>query len=235
MSENEIPRESELVTEDEPGTGSDLPESPCEQGDDGACNHGTEENALAAPADTLHQCSEGAGCTHGDGHVSGTKDLTSGEVAAPDESQSEDLQEEQPQDDIPQMEALDPAELAQCALCDALKLFLLNFDQALRDADFEPVAVAKERLADLKMDLGEHRGWRAVAVQSNRDVDAYLRQVMPDLQEHYGMPVDGVRQVVEDARAQKDVRDERVAAVKAILKQKASDPAMVARIRKLLE
>lgn len=43
----------------------------------------------------------------------------------------------------------------------------------------------------------ELEAWSQVAAESNHALDAYLREVDPTLPEHYGMPVDGVRQVVE--------------------------------------
>lgn len=46
----------------------------------------------------------------------------------------------------------------------------------------------------------ECEAWRAVAVESNKSVDAYLRSIMPALPLHYGMPVDGVRKVIEFVR-----------------------------------
>jgi len=48
--------------------------------------------------------------------------------------------------------------------------------------------------------MTETEAWNEVAAQSNRDLDAYLRTVDPTLPEHYGMPVDGVRRVVESLR-----------------------------------
>lgn len=48
--------------------------------------------------------------------------------------------------------------------------------------------------------MDEVRAWNEVAAQSNRDVDAYLRTVDPTLPREYGMPVDGVRRVVESLR-----------------------------------
>ena len=49
--------------------------------------------------------------------------------------------------------------------------------------------------------------WNAVAVESNNAVEEYLRSVYPDLPEHYGMPVDGVRMVVEYFKAPDAVRE----------------------------
>jgi hypothetical protein len=46
--------------------------------------------------------------------------------------------------------------------------------------------------------------WMKVAQESNIAIDQYLRKLKPDLPEHYGMPVDGVRMVVEHLTAQND-------------------------------
>ena len=43
----------------------------------------------------------------------------------------------------------------------------------------------------------EQDAWVEVTVESNKAIDAYLREIWPELPEHYGMPVDGVRKVVE--------------------------------------
>ena len=42
----------------------------------------------------------------------------------------------------------------------------------------------------------ECESWRTVAAQSNRDIDAWLRQIYPFLPEHYGMPLDGIRRAL---------------------------------------
>lgn len=49
----------------------------------------------------------------------------------------------------------------------------------------------------LRRRLDERESWSRVAVMSNVSVDEYLRSVFPTLGEHYGMPVDGVRMIVE--------------------------------------
>lgn len=51
------------------------------------------------------------------------------------------------------------------------------------------VGIAEDRIA-----------WSDVAAESNRAIDAYLREVDPTLPEHYGMPVDGIRRVVAGIR-----------------------------------
>lgn len=53
------------------------------------------------------------------------------------------------------------------------------------------------RLLDAWPDTGELEAWNTVAADSNKELDRYLREVMPGLPEHYGMPVDGVRRVVK--------------------------------------
>lgn len=50
---------------------------------------------------------------------------------------------------------------------------------------------------DLEPALNECEAWRRVAVESNKAIDTYLRELMPGLPEHYGMPVDGIRRVVD--------------------------------------
>lgn len=62
-------------------------------------------------------------------------------------------------------------------------------------------AAAKEVSAKLEGRSHPHdEAWMKVAVESNKALDAYLRSVDPDLPEHYGMPTDGVRLVVERLR-----------------------------------
>lgn len=46
----------------------------------------------------------------------------------------------------------------------------------------------------------ECEAWRRVAVDSNKAIDAYLRQLDPALPEHYGMPVDGIRRTVKEIK-----------------------------------
>ena len=48
----------------------------------------------------------------------------------------------------------------------------------------------------------EQESWIEVAAEANRNLDAYLREVMPELPEHYGMPADGVRMVVKKLQKQ---------------------------------
>jgi hypothetical protein len=45
----------------------------------------------------------------------------------------------------------------------------------------------------------ECEGWRSVAVDAFKAIDAYARSIFPELPEHYGMPVDGVRKAFESA------------------------------------
>jgi hypothetical protein len=48
----------------------------------------------------------------------------------------------------------------------------------------------------------DHDGaWIRTAIEANKTLDAYLRSINPQLPEHYGMPVDGVRQTVEAVMA----------------------------------
>lgn len=49
----------------------------------------------------------------------------------------------------------------------------------------------------LRTELECEKAWNQVAMESNKAVDAYLREVHSGLPEHYGMPVDGIRLVVE--------------------------------------
>lgn len=61
------------------------------------------------------------------------------------------------------------------------------------------------RLADLvdalRGRLAGEQAWATVAVEANRQLDAYLRTVSPRAAEGYGMPVDGVRHAIEDHHA----------------------------------
>lgn len=50
----------------------------------------------------------------------------------------------------------------------------------------------------LRSRLDAERAWIAVAVESNRAIDTYLRTVSPRAADGYGMPVDGVRHAIED-------------------------------------
>lgn len=59
----------------------------------------------------------------------------------------------------------------------------------------------------------ELQAWIDVAVESNRAIDTYLRTVDPTLPEHYGMPVDGVRRVVESLRHETTERGRTFAAL----------------------
>lgn len=71
----------------------------------------------------------------------------------------------------------------------------MEHESAYRDGyDDGYRAGSKHRLKDYPT---EAEAWMAVAVEANRDLDAYLREVMPELPEHYGMPVNGVRKVVQ--------------------------------------
>jgi chromosome segregation ATPase len=54
--------------------------------------------------------------------------------------------------------------------------------------------------ADVMAELKEFQAWSRVAAKANRELDAYLRKVHPSLPKHYGMPVDGVRTVIEAER-----------------------------------
>jgi predicted HAD superfamily Cof-like phosphohydrolase len=45
--------------------------------------------------------------------------------------------------------------------------------------------------------LTHDEAWIQTAVGANHSLDAYLRSIDPTLPEHYGMPVDGVRYVIE--------------------------------------
>ena len=61
--------------------------------------------------------------------------------------------------------------------------------------EFRSVAEAAE--APLRQQINHDKGWIEVAVESNKAIDSYLRELEPDLEEHYGMPVDGIRKVLK--------------------------------------
>lgn len=67
--------------------------------------------------------------------------------------------------------------------------------------------------------IAELEPWQEVAIQSNNAIDAYLREKKPDLPDHYGMPVDGVRMVIaeleENVRNISAVKNESIAELKA--------------------
>lgn len=65
-----------------------------------------------------------------------------------------------------------------------------------------------ETIKDLTNEVAALESWQQVATDSNKAVDDYLRKINPALPKHYGMPVDGVRIVVEQLR---DVLEECVA------------------------
>ena len=56
---------------------------------------------------------------------------------------------------------------------------------------------AAQEVNSKDQEIAELRAWNNVAAESNKSVDAYLRQLYPDLPEHYGMPVDCIRQTIE--------------------------------------
>jgi hypothetical protein len=45
--------------------------------------------------------------------------------------------------------------------------------------------------------IAEQKAWIHVAVEAFKELDNYLRTIDPSLPRHYGMPVDGVRRVIE--------------------------------------
>lgn len=61
-----------------------------------------------------------------------------------------------------------------------------------------------ERLKAAEAERAELENWQNVAVEANKALDAYLRTKEPDLPEHYGMPVDGVRIVIEGLEIERD-------------------------------
>ena len=156
-------------------------------------------------------------------------DAVAGDALSPDESLGYrgDLDEAQPQDDVPQMEKpFSPDEEAGPAAADdpygSLRAFLVELDPTLRGVDWNPVEVAVARLGTQKeyldrfmVQAGEFR--QAAEEQLNE-----VARLQADLA------------LARDAAAQKDVRDERIGAIVAILDQKTSEKAKVARIRQLL-
>lgn len=64
------------------------------------------------------------------------------------------------------------------------------------------LAATKEMQAEYKKELGKLEDWITAAVQSNREVDAYLRSVDMSLPKTYGMPIDGVRMVIQGLQMQ---------------------------------
>lgn len=90
--------------------------------------------------------------------------------------------------------------------CDSLRAEIVSLQQRILDsaASQETVlAMARAeverlrgKLAQLLVESQADKAWIAVAVESNRDIYTYLRSIYPALSEQYGMPVDGVRDVV---------------------------------------
>lgn len=56
--------------------------------------------------------------------------------------------------------------------------------------------------------IEELKGANNMASQAFQSLDDYLHSINPDLPEHYGMPVDGVRQTVEYVKAQAELATE---------------------------
>lgn len=78
-----------------------------------------------------------------------------------------------------------------CAQRDHVQESLDEANEALRVARTE---VANTQALCKK--LNEREAWANVAAQSNKEIDTYLRHIEPALPKEYGMPLDGVRMVV---------------------------------------
>ncbi|MEE8537644.1 MAG: hypothetical protein V3S71_06510 [Acidobacteriota bacterium] len=96
-----------------------------------------------------------------------------------------------------------------CGDCGRLANFLVDFDPGLQGGNFNAVDMATKRLDTQK---------------------EYLEQFVAAANEQRTLIQNLERQV-----AQKDVRDERIDAIKAIVAQKVGDSAKIGRIQKLLE
>jgi seryl-tRNA synthetase len=66
-----------------------------------------------------------------------------------------------------------------------------------KDSGFKMVLVNADVMMSILNEVLEQRAWIRVAAESNGAVDAYLKQIEPSLKVPYGMPVDGVRHVIE--------------------------------------
>lgn len=137
-----------------------------------------------------------------------------GEV--PDESLSEDRNEAQPEERVtwPSVPQDDPYR--------ALHAFLLEFDPALNGCDFNPAEVAMARLGTQKTYLDRFMVQAGEFRQAAEEQLNEVARLQADLA------------LARDAAAQKDVRDERIGAIQALLKAKASAASTVARIQQLL-
>lgn len=106
-------------------------------------------------------------------------------------------------------------------------------DEHLETSDLDAVEFALGRLAAHVVQIAESEGWIKVAVEANKAVDAYLRAEFPGLEEHYGMPVDGVRCVVQHVLT-RDSHSSTLEIVKLTLGLKISADRKVAQIKALL-
>jgi hypothetical protein len=78
-----------------------------------------------------------------------------------------------------------------------------------KDGGFKVVLVNADVMMSILNEIVEQRAWIRVAAESNGAVGAYLRKIDPSLEEPYGMPVDGVRRVVEKLQQEIDkIREE---------------------------
>jgi hypothetical protein len=82
-----------------------------------------------------------------------------------------------------------------------------------------------EAAKKLETHLNHDQAWMRVAEESNKAVDAYLRAVDPTLPVHYGMPVDGVRRIVQKLQIQNKELTDWVKHLEASLKD--YDPVKV--------
>jgi len=71
-------------------------------------------------------------------------------------------------------------------------------------------AALLKRLEDAEKQVAHDAAWIAVAVQSHKDIDAYLLSKFPELEVPYGMPVDGIRRTVEHCVAEARAEVERL-------------------------
>lgn len=67
----------------------------------------------------------------------------------------------------------------------------------LKKAAHQLLTEKNQRIEKLEREAEADQAWIKVAVESNQAVDKYLRSVDPSLPKHYGMPVDGVRRVIQ--------------------------------------
>lgn len=75
----------------------------------------------------------------------------------------------------------------------------------------------RAQLAAVERERDEQKAWIAVAVESNKAIDAFCREVFPDLPEHCGMPVDGVRKAFLAAKDERDSAHELLEQIAASL------------------